>query len=258
MSMARWPTPKARTVRRSIRPLPRWARDWFWDEALYTRLLEISGGKERILHYWRELQPDLKDINGAGVPDTVERLHAIKTAAYERAVQDGAMALRPGVLELIRAANRQGLRLAIATTTSPVNIAALLRKAIGPDWRQYFMVIEDASTALRKKPASAGVPANPQAPATASHRVPGVRRLGQWPEGRPRGRSGHPHCAQPLHGAPRFHRCAARFAQSARHHVGAVERLASSPCIIPSLSERHDTNPAPCPFHPVGRLCPPG
>jgi len=127
-------------------------RDWFWDEALYTRLLEISGGRERILHYWRELQPDLKDINGAGVQDTVERLHAIKTAAYERAVQDGAVALRPGVLELIKAANRQGLRLAIATTTSPVNIAALLRKAIGPDWRQYFMVIEDASTAPRKKP----------------------------------------------------------------------------------------------------------
>lgn len=127
-------------------------KDWFWDEALYTRLLEISGGKERILHYWRELQPDVKDINGAGVKDTVERLHAIKTAAYERAVQDGAVALRPGVLELIRAASRQGLRLAIATTTSPVNIAALLRKAIGPDWMQYFMVIEDASTALRKKP----------------------------------------------------------------------------------------------------------
>ncbi|MBK5206858.1 MAG: HAD-IA family hydrolase [Polaromonas sp.] len=127
-------------------------RDWFWDEALYTRLLEISGGKERILRFWREVQPDLKDINGAGVQDTVERLHAIKTAAYERAVQDGAVALRPGVLPLIKSANHQGLRLAIATTTSPVNIGALLRSAIGPDWRQYFMVIEDASTAPRKKP----------------------------------------------------------------------------------------------------------
>ncbi len=126
--------------------------DWFWDEALYTRLLEISGGKERILHYWRERQPDVKDIDGAGVQGTVERLHAIKTAAYERAVQDGAVALRPGVLELIASAHQQGLRLAIATTTSPVNIAALLRKAIGPDWMEYFMVIEDASTAPRKKP----------------------------------------------------------------------------------------------------------
>jgi beta-phosphoglucomutase-like phosphatase (HAD superfamily) len=60
--------------------------------------------------------------------------------------------LRPGVLRLIESANQEGLRLAIATTTSPVNIGALLRSAIGPDWRYYFMVIEDASTAPRKKP----------------------------------------------------------------------------------------------------------
>ncbi|HAL37092.1 MAG TPA: protein CbbY [Polaromonas sp.] len=127
-------------------------RDWHWDEALYTRLLEISGGKERILHYWREVQPDLKDINGTGVRDTVERMHELKTAAYERAVQDGAVQLRPGVLRLIELAYQERLRLAIATTTSPVNIGALLRSAIGPDWSYYFMVIEDASTALRKKP----------------------------------------------------------------------------------------------------------
>jgi len=42
--------------------------------------------------------------------------------------------------------------MAIATTTSPVNIAALLRTAIGPDWASYFAVVEDASTAPNKKP----------------------------------------------------------------------------------------------------------
>ena len=125
---------------------------WVWDEALYTRLLDVSGGKERMLHYWRQVQPDLQDINGAGVRDTLERLHALKTAAYARAVQGGAVQLRPGVLRLIESASQAGLQLAIATTTSPVNIMALLRAAIGPDWRQYFTVIEDASTAPAKKP----------------------------------------------------------------------------------------------------------
>lgn len=126
--------------------------DWHWDEALYTGLLNISGGKERIAHYWRQAHPDIRALNAQALQDTINRIHELKTAAYERAVQDGAVALREGVLKLIEAAATEGLRLAIATTTSPVNITALLRAAIGPDWRQYFMVIEDASTAPLKKP----------------------------------------------------------------------------------------------------------
>lgn len=126
--------------------------DWHWDVKSYTQLLEISGGKERILHYWKQVHPDIKDIDGIGLKDTIERLHAMKTAAYENAVQSGAVQLRPGVLDLIHSAHQAGLRLAIATTTSPVNIAVLLRNAIGADWKDLFVVIEDASTAPKKKP----------------------------------------------------------------------------------------------------------
>lgn len=125
---------------------------WEWDESLYTRLLEISGGKERIAHYWKEVYPDVKPLDGQAMSETIDHIHELKTAAYERAVQDGAVALRPGVLRLIESAYNDGVRLAIATTTSPVNIAALLRAAIGPDWRDYFQVVEDASTAPKKKP----------------------------------------------------------------------------------------------------------
>jgi HAD superfamily hydrolase (TIGR01509 family) len=126
--------------------------DWHWDEALYTQLLDVSGGKERLLHYWTQRHPEVRDVDGAGVRDTIARLHEIKTAAYEAMVNDGAVSLRPGVLHLIDAASQSGLQLAIATTTSPVNIAALLRSAIGSDWRQFFGIVEDASTAANKKP----------------------------------------------------------------------------------------------------------
>ena len=126
--------------------------DWVWDEPLYTRLLEISGGKERMAHYWKSRNPDMVDISGDALKHTIGRLHEIKTAAYESMVQDGMVPLRPGVLRLIEAAHRQGVVLAIATTTSSVNIAALMRSAIGPDWRHYFAVVEDASTAPLKKP----------------------------------------------------------------------------------------------------------
>ena len=161
--------------------------DWHWSEAAYTRLLEISGGKERILHYWRSVQPDLVDL-AAGVRDTVARLHSLKTAYYESAVQQGAVQLRAGVLAMIEQAHQAGLKMAIATTTSPVNISTLLRQAIGDDWRHYFAVVEDARTDPRtnkeivnrggrcpqraaKKAAPAGLPANTCTAQIASQRL---------------------------------------------------------------------------------------
>jgi HAD superfamily hydrolase (TIGR01509 family) len=126
--------------------------DWHWDETLYTALLHISGGKERMLHYWKQRHPEVRELGALALQDTLNRLHAFKTAAYEGAVNRGAVELRPGVLALLSAAHAQGLQLAIATTTSPANIAALLRRALGPDWRLYFTAIGDASTAPVKKP----------------------------------------------------------------------------------------------------------
>ena len=126
--------------------------DWVWDEALYTELLDISGGKERIAHYWKQTRGDIVGIEAHSLQDTIARLHELKTAAYEGMVNDGMVSLRPGVLRLIESADEQGLALAIATTTSPVNIAALLRKAIGAHCRSLFGLGEDAWTAPRKKP----------------------------------------------------------------------------------------------------------
>ena len=125
---------------------------WVWDEALYTELLDISGGKERILHYWKTTRADMREVGAMALNDTVNRLHELKTTAYEAAVNDGAVSLRPGVLMLMDEALAQGLQLAIATTTSPVNIAALMRRDMGADWRLNFTAIGDASTAPIKKP----------------------------------------------------------------------------------------------------------
>jgi len=126
--------------------------DWHWSIEQYTQLLEISGGKERMLHHWRTVEPDMKEVDAGALADTINRLHEIKTAYYENAVNSGAVTLRSGVLALMSEARAQGLQLAIATTTSPVNIAALMRTAIGPDWRTHFLAIGDASNAPIKKP----------------------------------------------------------------------------------------------------------
>lgn len=126
--------------------------DWRWDPTTYTRLLEISGGKERMLAYWQEVRGATVDIEGNAMRDLLDRVHRAKTAIYEAMVNGGLVQLRPGVLQLLEEAQRSGLALAIATTTSPVNVAALLRRAFGPHWRLHFPVVCDASTAPRKKP----------------------------------------------------------------------------------------------------------
>lgn len=126
--------------------------DWHWDDGLYTELLNVTGGKERILHYMKTAQPDLGKLSALGLAESVNRLFELKTIAYVDSVNHGAVSLRPGVLKLMNEALAQGLQLAIASTTSPANIAALLSRAMGPDWRLNFAAIGDGASAPVKKP----------------------------------------------------------------------------------------------------------
>ena len=125
---------------------------WVWDVPLYTALLDVSGGKERILHYWKQVNPDIVALNPQALQDRINHIHELKTAFYEAAVNGGGVQLRPGVLDLMDEALKAGLQLSIATTTSPVNVSALLRHAMGDDWRLNFTAIGDAATAPLKKP----------------------------------------------------------------------------------------------------------
>lgn len=124
---------------------------WYWDEPLYTRLLNVAGGKERIAHYWRCVEPE--EAAGALAAQTIDAVHAIKTRCYTERVRGGGLPLRPGVQRLIEEACAAGMPLAIATTTTPANVDALLSKALGADWRKRFSAVCDASTAPVKKPA---------------------------------------------------------------------------------------------------------
>lgn len=125
---------------------------WHWDDALYTGLLQVTGGRERILHYIKTAQPDLSAFSALGFEASLQRLFQLKTEAYVHSVNAGAVELRPGVLQLIMQAQAQGLTLAIATTTSPPNVAALLSRALGPRWREQFAAIGDGASAKVKKP----------------------------------------------------------------------------------------------------------
>ena len=126
--------------------------NWVWDEALYGRLLDITGGKERIRHYAKNFAPEImarKDFD-----ELVQRLHQVKTAHYVRLVDAGHIPLRPGVARLIAEARGASIRLAIATTTSPENVTALLRASLSPEATAWFEVIGAGDVVPAKKPAA--------------------------------------------------------------------------------------------------------
>jgi len=125
--------------------------DWFWDEQRYGELLAITGGKERIHHFATKYAPVI--AKHADFDKLVRQLHKIKTAHYLRLVDQGELPLRPGVARLIAEARQAGIRLAIATTTTPENVDALLRANLGNDAPDWFEVIGAGDVVPAKKPA---------------------------------------------------------------------------------------------------------
>jgi HAD superfamily hydrolase (TIGR01509 family) len=118
-----------------------------WDRELYERLLWVAGGKERIAYYlYHCLEcPKLLEAD-------IARLHRRKTELYNQIVQAGEVPFRPGVKRLWQEARAQGIRLAIATTTSLPNVEVLLHQA-GPEVLSWFETIVAGDMVPQKKPA---------------------------------------------------------------------------------------------------------
>jgi HAD superfamily hydrolase (TIGR01509 family) len=125
--------------------------DWEWSVDMYRDLLAVTGGKERIRHYLDKHRPDFK--RPADLDRFIAGLHKAKTRIYTDTVATGGVPLRPGVRRLLEEARDAGLRLAIATTTTPDNVTALLQASLAKDAEDWFEVIAAGSMVPKKKPA---------------------------------------------------------------------------------------------------------
>jgi beta-phosphoglucomutase-like phosphatase (HAD superfamily) len=124
---------------------------WHWDEALYGQLLSVTGGKERIRHYVERYRPDFRPTEDFDA--LVARLHVAKTRHYTAMLREGAVGLRPGVRRLLEEARARELVLAIATTTTPDNVTALIESTLGRDALGWFAEIAAGDVVPAKKPA---------------------------------------------------------------------------------------------------------
>lgn len=126
---------------------------WDWSAQYYGELLAVAGGKERIAHHIARTCPGFTAPAGQALDAFIADLHRVKTRHYLALLGQGGVPLRPGVAGLLRAARGTGVRLAIATTTAPENVDALLEHAGEPGLRGWFEVIAAGDMVRRKKPA---------------------------------------------------------------------------------------------------------
>jgi len=123
---------------------------WRWDTARYGELLDITGGRERILHdlMTQPMAPSARADREA----LALRLHQQKNSIYAQRMKSHPIPLRPGILELLTESRDRQIIQGITTTTSRNNVEALLIAHLGTQWPKWFEIILCGEDVTAKKP----------------------------------------------------------------------------------------------------------
>jgi len=124
--------------------------DWNWDSSLYKKLLKVTGGKQRIRFYLQSHA--VKMLERPDIDELILDLHKTKTKHFIERLENGQVPLRSGIEALIHEARAQHLTIAIATTTTPINVRTLLTVNLGPDSLGWFSCIGDGGEVPVLKP----------------------------------------------------------------------------------------------------------
>jgi HAD superfamily hydrolase (TIGR01509 family) len=125
--------------------------DWIWDAPLYGDLLRVTGGKERIAGYIERLH--LSATERGCLQQLIPEIHRAKNRLYRELIEVGQVKARSGVRRLVMEARNTGIRVAIASTTSPENIEPLIAAGLGREAMNWFDTIATGDVVANKKPA---------------------------------------------------------------------------------------------------------
>lgn len=101
-----------------------------WDVELYGELLKIGGGKERMTHHFNNIGWPT-NIPESERQNFIQELHLLKTGKFEKIVLSGAVPLRPGVMRLMDDAIKQGVPIAICSTSNENAVKTIVRTLLG-------------------------------------------------------------------------------------------------------------------------------
>jgi HAD superfamily hydrolase (TIGR01509 family) len=120
-----------------------------WSVEHYGELLKIAGGKERMrpIVYSGDFRKDVGDKD-----QYLKRLHQRKTEIFMEIVGQGQIALRPGIRRLVNETHREGLKLAVCSTSNERAVHTLLKTLLGEEVYGWFDVILAGDVVKQKKP----------------------------------------------------------------------------------------------------------
>ena len=124
--------------------------NYVWTAAEYTDLLSISGGKERIIAWFKSRDMGIGDEDNQR--NLALKIHQRKSEIYREHLRRGHITPRPGVVRLINEARDRGISLAIATSTSRANVETLLDCILGQDALSLFDAVVTSDIVVDKKP----------------------------------------------------------------------------------------------------------
>jgi len=119
-----------------------------WDVDLYGELLKVSGGKERMRHYFIQhgWPNDVKDQQ-----EWLQEMHKLKTGIFTRIIESGQLPARSGVKRLVDEALAEGVRLAVCSTSNERAVVQVVETLLGLERKQEFLILA-GDIVTRKKP----------------------------------------------------------------------------------------------------------
>ena len=97
-----------------------------WSVEEYYELLQIAGGKERMMHYLHTEGFD-KSVSPSEEEQLIKEMHKAKTEKFIDLIESGKLPLRPGVKRLMKEANQAGVIIGVCTTSDEKAASAIAK-----------------------------------------------------------------------------------------------------------------------------------
>ena len=97
--------------------------NWYWTKKEYEKLLNKSGGKDRISRYAKQKK----------IKVSAKKLSILKTKIFNNYLKKNELKLRPGIKDLLNFCIKNGIKLGFVSSTSLNNINSIfycLRRSI--------------------------------------------------------------------------------------------------------------------------------